>query len=205
MVSKPNIRIEWSAQCRPDPQHGWPPQAAGFLNTQSLTQALRALPHHFSVQPLHLGECTEDIWLRPSENAYGAADFGETVFVRDVLLCLDGKAVVWARSMCAADSQRWRELLDCGTQPLGERLFDGSLPLQRSPFEFCNTVPENVSVPQQSAQAVLAKPTVLASQKRTSPVFRRPLAARRSWFDWSGETLGLVECFLPGLPDFLRR
>ena len=34
------------------------------------------------------------------------------------------------------DSRLWTELLDCGTQPLGERLFDGTLPLKRSDFEF---------------------------------------------------------------------
>ena len=101
-------------------------------------------------------------------------------FARDVLLCLNDVPVVWARSMCAAASQQWRLLLDCGTRPLGERLFDGSLPVQRSPFEF--------------ALLDKAVPGSGAAER---------LPARRSFFTMQGETLGLVECFLPALDQAL--
>jgi len=71
-------------------------------------------------------------------------------------------------------------VLDCGTQPLGERLFDGTLPLKRSAFEFC--LMENVG---------------------GQDDFRRPVAARRSYFDWDGEVLELTEYFLAGLAQFV--
>ena len=64
------------------------------------------------------------------------AENGDEIFVRDVLLKLDGETVIQARSACRPDSRLWTELLDCGTQPLGERLFDGTLPLKRSDLSF---------------------------------------------------------------------
>ena len=102
-------------------------------------------------------------------------------FVRDVLLRLDGVPVVQARSACSLQSQAWRGVLDCGTQPLGERLFDGTLPLKRSAFEFC-----------------------LMENAGGQDDFRRPVAARRSYFDWDGEVLELTEYFLPGLARIMR-
>ena len=101
-------------------------------------------------------------------------------FVRDVLLKLDGETVIQARSACRPDSRLWTELLDCGTQPLGERLFDGTLPLKRSDFEF------------------------LRFEDSDHPSFRRPVTARRSYFDWNGETLELTEYFLLKLIDLYR-
>ena len=92
--------------------------------------------------------------------------------MRDVWLKLDGETVIQARSACRPDSRLWTELLDCGTQPLGERLFDGTLPLKRSDFEF------------------------LRFEDSDRPFFRRPVTARRSYFDWNGETLELTEYFL---------
>ncbi|MGN6906268.1 hypothetical protein ACTHTN_19940, partial [Neisseria sp. P0015.S006] len=37
------------------------------------------------------------------------------------------------------------------------------------------------------------------------PSFRRPVTARRSYFDWNGETLELTEYFLFKLIDLYRK
>ena len=116
-------------------------------------------------------------------NSFGEnhAETAAPQFVRDVLLHLDGVPVVQARSACIPQSQAWRGVLDCGTQPLGERLFDGTLPLKRSAFEFC-----------------------LMETAGGQDDFRRPVAARRSYFNWDGEVLELTEYFLPELASIVR-
>ena len=144
-----------------------PFKAGHLLTVSSLTAALRASGKDFSVEPVYLG-------LTKGE------DNSDDIFVRDVLLKLDGETVIQARSACRPDSRLWTELLDCGTQPLGERLFDGTLPLKRSDFEF------------------------LRFEDSDRPSFRRPVTARRSYFDWNGETLELTEYFLLKLIDLYR-
>ncbi len=56
--------------------------------------------------------------------------------VREVLLKLDRIPVVEARSECRIGSAFWQNILDCGTRPLGERLFQADLEGARSAFEF---------------------------------------------------------------------
>ena len=150
--------------------------ATPVLTAQSLTQALRAADARFSVRLLYLGAAPFDALFAGGAMPADAPGW----FARDVLLCLNDVPVVWARSMCAAASPEWRLLLDCGTRPLGERLFDGSLPVQRSPFEFALL---DKAVPGSGAD--------------------KGLPARRSFFTLQGETLGLVECFLPALDQAL--
>lgn len=67
-----------------------------LLKARSLTAALCALPHTFSVELLKLGE---------AETEYGRRR------VRDVLLKLDGTAVVQARSACSVGSAFWQNIL----------------------------------------------------------------------------------------------
>ena len=86
-----------------------PSKVGHLLTVSSLTAALRASGKDFSVEPVYLG------LTKGAEN-------GDEIFVRDVLLKLDGETVIQARSACRPDSRLWTELLDCGTQPLGERL-----------------------------------------------------------------------------------
>lgn len=150
--------------------------AAALMQAPSLTVALRALGRDFSVRLLHLGAAGFEPLL-----ADGLDAGEEGWFARDVLLCLDNTPVVWARSLCAQSASGWQALLDCGTRPLGERLFDGSLPLMRSAFEY----------------AVLDKRVALAGFAGAAYM------ARRSFFRLHGETLGLVECFLPDLANYL--
>lgn len=142
---------------------------ADIATSPSLTAALSDLGAVFSVQVYELTEKT-------SAQIGAFADFRlpETVFVRRVALCLNEVAVVNAVSVCEPQS-RWREVLDCGTQPLGAILFSGSLNVSRSPIEF---------VLLDEADGVLA---------------------RRSWFDWQGERLYLLECFLPQIANFRKK
>ena len=146
-----------------------------IITAPSLTAALRALPHAFSVHLLHLGADKAAPLL-----ANGATEQTALPFCRDVFLCLGNTPVVWARSQCPPDSAFWRGILDCGTRPLGEMLFGGGIAsLQRSPLQYACPVP--AAVPQ--------APSVFL--------------ARRSFFTHQGQTLALAECFLPELADFV--
>lgn len=98
-----------------------------------------------------------------------------TAEVRDVLLKLDGTAVVQARSACSVGSAFWQNILDCGTRPLGERLFQADLEGARSAFEFAVS----------------------------SEGCGRYFAARRSRFSHQGEEMLLTEYFLPELKRFI--
>ncbi len=131
----------------------------------SLTAALSDLGAVFSVQLHQLGE-TQSWW------AFDDFRLPETMFSRRVSLCLNDVAVVEAMSLCEPTS-RWREILHCGTTPLGAILFSGSLNISRSPIQFA--------------------------------ILNHNLLARRSWFDWEGERLYLVECFLPQIANFRKK
>lgn len=156
----PKIPLTWQPEPPPALAAQFPAQVP-LWTAESLTAAYRARGS-FAVALQYLGACADKTWF----------DFGnENVWVRDVLLLADEKESVWARSVCEAGS-RWQALLDCGTQPLGERLFNGSLPLVRSALEFADI------------------------RDLTLPNGGQALLARRSWFDWEGEKMGLVECFL---------
>jgi len=85
---------------------------AGLLQSPSLTAALRALPCEFSVRLLHLG-------LADGSFLLDCGVPGKSYFCRDVELCLNGETVVWARSQCLPSSDYWRQMLDCGSRPVG--------------------------------------------------------------------------------------
>ncbi|MGF6148727.1 4-hydroxybenzoate synthetase (chorismate lyase) [Kingella potus] len=151
------------------------PALARIAAAESLTAALRALPHRFSVNLLHSGTGEAGPLL-----ADGFPQMPQKPFCRDVYLCLDGTPVVWARSQCRPESAFWRNTLDCGTRPLGEILFGGIAGLSRSPLQYA-----------------LPRPGLL-------PQASQALLVRRSFFTHQGESLGLAECFLPALAGFLR-
>lgn len=139
----------------------------------SLTAALRALPHTFTVRLLHLGEAAASPLLGDTFTA-------APPFCRDVYLCLDGIPAVWARSQCPPESAFWRDILNCGSRPLGETLFGGLPGLSRSPLQYARPRPGLI-------------PKAPAS-----------LLARRSFFTHQGQTLGLTECFLPTLAQLAK-
>lgn len=149
------------------------PKLAALMQTHSLTAALNQLGAVFSVRLLGLGEMP---WRAHEAGLLGLPQ--QAVYGREVLLCLNDIPVVWARSVCSPQSANWRDVLNCGTRPLGARLFDGSLPLQRTPFDYaCAVWPD-------SGQT-------------------QALWLRRSRFDWHGSPLLLSEAFLPELDGFL--
>lgn len=148
---------------------------SNFMQQSSLTAAFRKMPAEFSVRLLHLGEITLPDTMR---EVLGLPEYNH-LYMREVLLHLNQIPVVSAFSICSSHSVNWRSVLDCGNQPLGERLFDGSLPLKRSSFAFACPKFDEVSSLQ-------------------------PVCMRRSIFDWSGEWLWLGEIFLVPLLDFLK-
>lgn len=146
----------------------------------SLTLGLKALAPNFNVTLLTLDD---------TEAYFDESGFAPNVpmFCREVVLSLGEQPVVWARSLCQKDSQRWLPILDCGTQSLGYRLFDGSLPVRRSPFEYALIAPEHPMLLPQIAALLPAN----------------GMGARRSTFWWADEALLLTECFLPAIEEFL--
>lgn len=153
---------------------------AELWHVNSLTLGLKALSPHFGVKVLTLA----DAQAYADESVF---DGQQPLFCREVVLSLDDRPVVWARSVCTKDSQAWLSLLDCGTQPLGQRLFDGSLPITRSPFEYAVVSAAHPMLPAQVA-ALLSD---------------EGMAARRSVFWWQGAPLLLTECFLPSIEEYL--
>ena len=144
------------------------PQA--LLATPSLTAALKATGADFAVRVRFQGEVA-------AEDLFSHERFAACHYVREVHLLLAGVAVVWARSVCAADALLWREVLDCGEQPLGARLCGGVLSAQRSDFTyFAGNVPEEAGEVWQ----------------------------RCSCFTLGDERLLLTEAFLPALTDFYK-
>lgn len=151
-----------------------PPALAELMCQQSLTAALMATGAAFAVVVRHQGKAL-DLWADECLPADA-----EAFYAREVHLLLDGEPVVWARSVCADDAAGWKQVLDCGTQPLGAQLFGGGIRASRSPFAFARIPAGWLGVTDEKVWA------------------------RRSLFEAGGEVLGLTECFLPALQRFFR-
>ncbi|MDO5091118.1 MAG: chorismate lyase [Cardiobacteriaceae bacterium] len=141
---------------------------AALMTAQSLTAALKARGARFAVDVRFQGEI-DAARLRADERIAGAH------YAREVRLLLDDVPVVWARSVCAANAKGWREVLACGNQPLGARLFGGEVEAARSAFRYARLEADGSG-------------TVWIRQSR---------------FTAHGDTLLLSEAFLPGLQEFL--
>lgn len=144
--------------------------AHDLMQSESLTHTLTQLNADFSVELLHLGENLAGDW-------FADLNLPSSGFCRDVYLCLDKQAVVWARSFCALQAQQWQHILNCGSQSLGKILFSGDLALTRSPIMYAD----------------------LSAYPHHNAVI-----ARRSVFHLKNEPLALVECFLPSLAKFFQ-
>lgn len=136
-----------------------------------LTQALQQLHADFSVQVLRLG--MDDVWC--DEQDFIGTKQG---FSREVCLSLQNQAVVWARSICAHDAHAWHDIVQCGTQPLGMRLYQ--LPLERTEFEYAYLSPEHLANP--STQTIVSR--------------------RSCFYLQDGSPLLLTESFLPSLKNY---
>ncbi|NLD08112.1 MAG: chorismate lyase [Xanthomonadaceae bacterium] len=169
-----------------------------LLRIQSLTAGLKSLGADFSVSLLFLGNRQIEALGDPRFNALS----DHYLFSREVFLLLNGTPVVWAQSLCQGmpsslekgrvNESRWLEILDCGTEPLGHKLFDGSLPITRTPFEY----------------AVVKNPLTfewgMEVQDHSDHALDVPtFIARRSIFDWAGDGLELTEYYLPALFEFI--
>lgn len=142
----------------------------------SLTVALSALGSRFSVRVNELGE-THDV----PDFLENWADFvlpkSLPLFTRRVSLCLNDMEVVHAQSICSPSSV-WRNILDCGNTSLGTILFSGEMDLTRSDLFFDFPYP-------------------------SSDPSKYYIVSRRSWFEYQGERLYLVECFLREIQLFI--
>lgn len=172
-----------------------------LLTINSLTMGLKSLGSPFEVEVLHLGNSglfSDEIPAFKGNNDFSDKKLiyqaGETIFVREVFLKLSGMPVVWARSVIDLDAGNWLKILDCGTEPLGHRLFDGSLPITRSPFEYGVV---------DFYHSMFAQGTTLREQGFSEE--NGAIVARRSTFDWAGAPLLLTECYLPTLERFIER
>ncbi|MCV2503514.1 MAG: chorismate lyase [Neisseriaceae bacterium] len=149
-----------------------------LIQFSSLTQFLRNLPHSFSVELTYLGEKKISLHDKIEKEKVS------TYFVREVNLLLDEIEVVRARSSCLPNSLYWRRFLDCGCQPIGEKLFDIQN-LSRSELNFGLLSKDNGLV------------RIYNSANDNDIVFRQ------SEFTIPNEKLILTECFLPNIKQFL--
>lgn len=106
--------------------------------------------------------------------------------VREVILRVDGRAAVWARSATPLGAVKgpWRAIKGLGTRPLAELLFEHNR-VRRDPLQvqiFMRQAPEHGHLARQWAQATMARDTA-------------PTWARRSVFWHQGHPLQVMESF----------
>jgi chorismate--pyruvate lyase len=159
------------------------PQRAWVGAGGSLTAWLSGTGQTFSVQVLRQGRRG----LHPAEWRALNLPAGRIGYVREVLLHLDGKAVVFARSVTtqAASLGPWHSLRGLGTRPLAEVLFN-RMPASRAPLAFARLKP--VSPLQRSVVKAWC-------QSAGTPVKPGALPARRSVFTRAGAPLLVMEVF----------
>lgn len=174
------------------------PERAWVGARGSLTAWLVATGRVFSVEVLQQGRQR----LHRSESQALNLRVGCAGYAREVMLRLDGEAVVFARSVTAqvASKGPWRSLRGLGTRPLAEILFS-HLPVTRSPLAFSRLKPASP----------LQRDVVKSWRRVTGASVRAgALPARRSVFKRAGAPLLVMEVFaapsLPwGLPSPCRR
>jgi len=128
----------------------------------------------------------------PDEASALGVTAGAPVWVREVLMTLDGTAVVAARSLTrlAATHGVWQGMRRLRARPLADMLYHDRR-IVRSPF----------------AVARLQRPLAFdAALRHLNPDWLEPgrLLARRSVFVRTGQPLLVAECFLPGFWRLLR-
>jgi chorismate--pyruvate lyase len=159
------------------------PQWAWVGAGGSLTAWLAGTGQVFSVQVLRQGrQC-----LPSDESRALHLPAGRPGYAREVLLRLDGEAVVFARSVTAhaASLGPWRSLRGLGTRPLADVLFS-RMPAARAPLAFARLKPVSP----------LQREVVKAwRQWAGAPVKPGALPARRSVFTRAGAPLLVMEVF----------
>ena len=159
------------------------PERAWLGAGGSLTAWLMATGRVFSVQVLRQGRQR----LHPDESRALNLPAGRPGYAREVLLRLDGEAVVFARSVTAhaASLGPWRALRGLGTRPLADVLFS-RMPTARAPLAFARLKPVS------PLQRDVTKAWCGAAD---APVRLGALPARRSVFTRAGSPLLVMEVF----------
>jgi chorismate--pyruvate lyase len=158
------------------------PALLGFVTEPgSLTERLLATGHRFAVQPLYQGAST----AHQDEALLLDIPVGSTLYARQVLLTLDDKPVVYARSIARLDCPVWQPILDRGSRSLGFTLFGGLPQLQRAALHY--------------RQLDSSHPLYQASATQADS-----LSARRCRFVLDEAPMVVCEVFLPALKDFAR-
>lgn len=159
-----------------------------LVTAQSLTTALSSLGQ-FKVRVNYLGE------RRLSKREA----LGEEVplivyFVREVELQLNNISVVCARSVVSPTSRDWRQFLDYGSRPLGEKIFQRGI--IRNPIRYgtiCSATHPWWRVARQYHRENISSLLV-----RQSAFFRKKDVQKQE-----APHVLLSECFLPSLTLFL--
>lgn len=149
----------------------------------SLTARLR-LHGQVSVRVMRQGH--QSLW--PQEQGAVRARTGH---VREVVLTIDGRPAVWARSVTSAKGLKgpWRALKGLGTRPLAELLFEHR-GVRRDPL-WSDRFPDH------SRQASHVRRQWRDFATRAHEPERTPAWARRSVFWHKGQALQVMECFSP--------
>jgi chorismate--pyruvate lyase len=165
----------------------------------SLTARLR-LHGKVTVQVLSQGRQT--LW--PQERAALRCQQGH---VREVVLRIDGRPAVWARSSTTLRAVKgpWRAIKGLGTRPLAELLFEHSQ-VRRDPLvsqRFAQQAPERRHLARTWAGLLLgpalheASHTPQTAPSQATPINAPPAWARHSVFWHRGHPLQVLESFAP--------
>lgn len=151
--------------------------------TGSLSARLAATGDHFSVRVLRQGRQP----LTVDEARALGQGARRTGYVREVLLFIDGKPMVFARSVTKhSDSVgAWRSVRGLGNRPLADVLFRRS-GITRQPLAFAQLKPQG------PMRRHVARSWQAASDQ---PMSGAALAARRSIFTRHGAALLVMEVF----------
>ncbi|MCL1138317.1 chorismate--pyruvate lyase family protein [Shewanella pneumatophori] len=152
-----------------------------LLSTCSLTKKLKKQCTHFEVKVL--GEDT----LAPLEQSFTS----QKMWIREVLLILDGTPWVFARTLIPGDllEKKQQEFLGLGVRPLGELLYSAD--------EF---TPGKIEVAHFEACTKIAKLAKSLNQE-----VDKPLWGRRRYFQYETEQLVVSEVFLPAAQQAIEQ
>jgi len=169
----------------PDPRLRLWLQAEG-----SLTSRLRM---HGQVQVLVQQQGAAALW-KPEQ-----ADLGQRCgYVREVVLLLNGRPAVWARSATSlrASTGPWRAMRGLGTRPLAELLF-AARHVERDPLRALQLPKGGPMQRHLSAQWMRLAQTTPERASHTTPPSAVPRWARSSVFWHNGHALRVMEAFSP--------
>lgn len=99
------------------------PNMLDFMQSESLTYALKKLDYSFSLKLIFLGQSS---LISAQKAKLLDAKIEDSFLVREVNLMLDKTPVIRGKSSCKIDSQFWKEYLDIFNNSLGEKLFSSN-------------------------------------------------------------------------------